>query len=289
MRGFIPSYEVIAPTTLNEALNRLKTQPGVWKPLAGGTDLMVQLEMGTLEHRRFINLSHYSELKGIHEIQSQLHLGALTTHTEIRNHPLVQKYFPLFAEAARSVGACAIQNRGTLGGNIANASPAADTPPALLVYDASLELCNIQGSRWVPYSSFHTGYKKTLLKQDEIIRSIALPLPPAHSKLKAHFTFKKIGTRKAQSISKVCMAALAETDAGEIKKIRIAYGSLAPIPIRCLQTEALLLRRKAHAETYRLARETLTREINPIDDIRSTAAYRKEVAMNLLEDFLKTL
>ncbi len=193
--------------------------------------------------------------------------------------------FPLLGEAANLTGAIAIQNRGTIGGNIANASPAADSLPALLVYEAELELISSAGSRVVPYVGFHTGYKTTLMREDELIRAIRLPRTTAgwqqHS--------RKVGTRKAQAISKVCIAAMAKLDGVTISDIRLAYGSVAPTPVRAWKTEAALKGRKLDSATIQTARTELLNELKPIDDIRSTADYRSRVAANLLEEFLGTL
>jgi CO/xanthine dehydrogenase FAD-binding subunit len=179
----------------------------------------------------------------------------------------------------------ATQNRGTLGGNIVNASPAADSPPALLVYDAQLELVSARGTRWIAYYGFHTGYKQMDLRPDELVRSIRLP----RSGNAWRQYYRKVGTRKAQAISKVGLAARAIWDGRQIREIRIALGSVAPIVVRCVETEKTLRNRPWGSDAIPAAQEALAREIAPIDDIRSTAAYRLRVAQNLLEEFLLTL
>jgi xanthine dehydrogenase iron-sulfur cluster and FAD-binding subunit A len=176
----------------------------------------------------------------------------------------------------------AIQNRGTIGGNIANASPAADSLPALLVYEAELELVSANGARWVSYQSFHTGYKQMALRSDELIKVIRLPRTT--NQWLQHT--RKVGTRKAQAIAKVCIAALARIEDNTIHDIRLAFGSVAPVPVRCVQTEAVLRGRVIDDVTVQAARAALTNEIAPIDDLRSTAEYRLRVAANLLEEFL---
>ena len=172
MRANIPSYDLRVPANLPEALALLGREPGTWQPFAGGTDLMVLLEAGKLSHKRFFSLAKLAELRGIEVTTDAVTLGALTTYTEIRRHPALQAEFPLLCNAARETGSIATQNRGTLGGNIVNASPAADSPPALLVYDAELELVSTRGERWVPYHGFHTGYKRMLLAPDELVSRI---------------------------------------------------------------------------------------------------------------------
>jgi CO/xanthine dehydrogenase FAD-binding subunit len=284
MRAYLPSYQLLTPQSVADAVELLASQPGLWKPFAGGTDLMVLLEAGKLEHRNYINIWNLKELRGIEVSDTQVLLGALTTYTEVQSHPVLRAEFPILCQAASETGGLAIQNRGTLGGNIVNASPAADSPPALLVYDAELELLSTSGARRVPYRSFHTGYKQMNLQPQELLARIRLP---RSTKGLAHY-YRKVGTRKAQAISKVCFAATARTNEDLLSDIRIALGSVAPIPIRCVQTEAAL--RGQRVESLRkLGRDALAREIVPIDDIRSTADYRIRVSLNLLDDFLTTL
>src|SRR5437867_114542 len=178
MRAFIPDYEMITPRTLAEGLRMLRDEPGVWKPFAGGTDLMVLFEAGKLDHKRYLTLSRFTELRGIFADSSDsVTVGALTTYTDVLRSSVLCTEFPLLARAARETGSIATQNRGTLGGNIVNASPAADSPPALLIYDAELELVSADASRWVPYSTFHTGYKTMILEPEEIVARIRLPRP----------------------------------------------------------------------------------------------------------------
>jgi CO/xanthine dehydrogenase FAD-binding subunit len=194
----------------------------------------------------------------------------------------LQREYSLLCQAAGVIGAVAIQNRATLGGNIANASPAADSPPALLVYDADVELLSASGNRWLPYHAFHTGYKKTQLQPGELISRVRLP----RSLWKWKECYRKVGTRKAQAISKVCFAARMRVEGNTVADIRIALGSVAPVPLRCFQTEALLRGAKVNTSTMKAAREMLSAELSPIDDFRSTQAYRRTVAGNLLEMFL---
>ena len=273
------------PGSLADALALLNKEPGVWKPFAGGTDLMVLLEAGKLGHRNYVNIWGLNELQGIQVTDTHVTLGALTTYTEVQAHPILQSEFPMLCQAASETGGLAIQNRGTLGGNIVNASPAADSPPALLVYDAEIELLSTSGSRWLPYNGFHTGYKQMTIAPDELLARIRLPRTTRGA---SHY-YRKVGTRKAQAISKVCFAGLARIDHGHIEDVRIALGSVAPIIVRCVETENTLRGRACGAETTRAACASLSREISPIDDIRSTAKYRLQVAQNLLADFLSTL
>jgi CO/xanthine dehydrogenase FAD-binding subunit len=285
VKGNVPNYRLTTPASLSDALALLAREPGVWKPFAGGTDLMVMLEAGKLPHHNYINIQRLNEMHGISTKDTHVTLGALTTFTEIQANKTLRSEFPMLCQAASETGGLAIQNRGTLGGNIVNASPAADSPPALLAYDAEVELASIGGTRWLPYLGFHTGYKKMLIRPDELLTRIRLP----RSTIGATHYYRKVGTRKAQAISKVCFAALGRMNGDQVEDIRLVFGSVAPVIIRCLQTEALLRGQNLDDATSRRARESLDKEIAPIDDIRSTANYRLRVAGNLLQDFLATL
>jgi CO/xanthine dehydrogenase FAD-binding subunit len=285
LRAYLPDYELRVPKDLNDALALLAHEPGVWKPFAGGTDLMVLFESGKLAHRNFFSIWHLPELRGIEVTPERISLGALTTYTEVQGNEVLRREFPMLCQAASETGGLAIQNRGTLGGNIANASPAGDSPPALLAYDAQLELVSQRGTRLVAYSEFHTGYKRMTLGADELISRIQLPR--VHGTV--HQYYRKVGTRKAQAISKVCFAGLARLDQLSIRQIRLALGSVAPTPLRCLKTETVLKDQKLELSLINHARAELAREIAPIDDIRSTSDYRLRVAQNLLQDFLSQL
>jgi len=275
---------MISAATLNEALQLLASGDN-WKPFAGGTDLMVLLEAGKLPHKNYLNIWDLDELRGIEISDHQVTLGALTTYTEVQNDSILQKEFPMLCQAATETGGLAIQNRGTLGGNIVNASPAADSPPALLAYDAELELISQNGVRTIPYFKFHTGYKQMDLRSGELLRAIRLP---RSQNPMVHY-YRKVGTRKAQAISKICFAAAGRWRDGTINDVRIALGSVGPIPIRCLQTEDTLRSQALDTQTLSTAKSVLAAEIAPIDDIRSTKDYRLTVSLNLLEDFLAQL
>lgn len=282
MRAYLPAYELQSPASLEEALQLMQREPGTWKPFAGGTDLMVLLEADQLRHRRFLNLWPLPELRGISATPEHVVLAAMTSYTQVLRSELLQREFPMLCRAAAETGGTATQNRGTLGGNIANASPAADSPPALLAYDAELELVSARGARWVHYSDFHTGYKTMLLGPEELIRRIRMPRVTANWRQ----YYRKVGTRKAQAISKVCLAGRVLLEGDVVKDLRIALGSVAPMVVRCVRTEALVRGQRLHPELLRAAQEQLGREIAPIDDLRSSARYRLRVAQNLLADFL---
>src|SRR5438094_1310641 len=283
MRAYVPSYQLISPGSLTEALEALSQDDGDWKPFAGGTDLMVLLEAGKLPHQNYVNIWNLKELGGIEVSDEAVTVGALTTYTEVQAHEILRAEFPMLCQAAKETGGIAIQNRSTLGGNIVNASPAADSPPALLAYDAELELVSKRGERRIPYFKFHRGYKQMDIRPDELLRAIRLPR--ATNQL-THY-YRKVATRKAQAISKVCFAAVGSMTDGKIESVRIAFGSIAPIPFRCVQTENAL--RNQTIDSVAAAREALASEISPIDDLRSTRDYRLRVSLNLLEDFINEL
>lgn len=273
------------PRDVVAALDRLAKEPGVWKPFAGGTDLMVLLEAGKLPHRKYLNIWNCAELRGISATADHIELGALTTYTEVRRHEILAREFPLLCRAAAETGSIATQNRGTLGGNIANASPAADSPPALLVYDAEIEIISASGVRWIPYHRFHFGYKQMDLQPSELVRRIRLP----RNKRDWKQYFRKVGPRRAQAISKICLAAAARIEAGKIADVRIVLGSVAPTVLRATRAEAALRGRQPDAELTKAAQDALAGEIAPIDDIRSTSRYRCSVARNLLVEFIESL
>lgn len=286
MRAYIPAYQVRLPKDLSQALEWLQEEPGKWRPISGGTDLMVQLEAGKLAHHRFVNLWGLRELQGIRVEPDAIEVGALTTYSQVRDSEVLKKEFPLLVAAASETGAWAIQNRGTLGGNIGNASPAADSPPALLAYDAEVELSSAKGSRWVAYETFHRGYKKTVLHPEEIVSRIRLP----RTQLRWREHYQKVGTRKAQAISKVCFAGRilvdGENEGKQIEDVRLAWGAMAAMPVRTVRTEEVLRGRKLEASTFVDAVGALRAELSPIDDLRSTHDFRLQVAVNLLEEFL---
>ncbi len=257
-------HELHAAVDLPDALRRLAGDPGAWRVFAGGTDLMVLQHAGALPPGRYVSIWGLPELRGIAVGPDTIALGALTTYTEVLGSPDLARDCPLLLDAARDTGGVATQNRGTIGGNVANASPAADTPPALLVYDAELELASVRGTRRVPYDRFHTGYKRMNLAADEII--VRIHVTRAHRGWRA--AFRKVGTRRAQAISKVCFAAAADLHAGTIRDLRVAFGSVAPTVVRCRSVEEVLRGRAATARAIAEAQQRLVGAISPIDDKR---------------------
>jgi CO/xanthine dehydrogenase FAD-binding subunit len=269
MRTALTPLELLEPKSLPEALRMLRKSPHAL-PIAGCTDVFVGLNFGTEAGELYVNLWGLDELRGISGKKGgTLSIGALTTYSEMIESPLVRRHLPMMVEASRLVGGAQIQNRGTLGGNIANASPAGDTLPVLAVADAVVVLRNADRSRRVPFVDFYTGYRRTVRRPDELI--VAVEIPP----IEGRQWFRKVGTRAANAISKVVMAAVRS------KRSRIAVGSVGPTVIRCARAEFVL----AEGGTVTQAKQALMEEIQPIDDLRSTAEYRKRVAGNLLEQF----
>lgn len=290
MRSDPSDYQLVAPGSLQAAVSLLAAEPGAWLPIAGGTDVMVQYAAGKLAARKLLSIWNLPELRQIEILPDEIRIGAGCTYTDLRKHEVVRRELSLLASAAQWTGGIANQNRGTIGGNIVNASPAADSLPALLVYDAELILISARGERRLPYLVFHTGYKKTRLLPDELIRAICLS-----RKFSNYVPYaRKVGARNAQAISKVCIAALGllssgAADTSRIEDVRIALGSVAPVPLRLIGTEKAVQGKVIDQALLTLARQTAIREISPIDDIRSTAQYRAAVTGNLIVEFLERL
>ncbi len=289
MHSDASEFALTTAASLNDVLQQLAAEPGRHTPIAGGTELMVAFNTGRLTARSLVSIQHLQDLRFIRAEDDVVHLGAGTTFTDIRRSLVLQDEFPLLTQAAFWTGSVANQNRGTLGGNVCNASPAADTPPALLAYDAEVTLISVQGARKLPYREFHLGYKQTALRPDELLHSVSVRR--AFANMRQYI--RKVGTRNAQAISKIALAAVARLDDAKIAEVRLGAASLADRPLRLLQTEAVLLGASIAPEeletTVRRARAALASESRPIDDIRSTARYRTAVAANLVEEFVRSL
>ncbi|MDE2491149.1 MAG: FAD binding domain-containing protein [Elusimicrobia bacterium] len=282
MRGDARSMRVLAPRTPAEASRALAADPRALA-LAGGTDVMVSWNMGLLNGRTVVDLSRLP-WRRVRETKAGLELGALCTHADLRRHPDVRARFPLLAEACATVGAAQIQNRGTLGGNLANASPAGDTFPPLAAYEAIVRCVGPTGRREVPLAAFFTGVKRTLLAPGELIESVLLPAPPRPW---TRSLFRKVGTRAAQAISKTVFAGLLRVEKGAVADVRLAFGSLAPTVRRLKAAEEFLRGRRLDAEAAARAADLLGLDVSPIDDVRSTREYRLAASRGLLIRFLK--
>lgn len=283
VRGDSLSMRVLRPRSPKEALSAYAREPKAL-PLAGGTDLMVLWNAGLLNGRCVLDLSRIKDWKGISFTKTGARIGALVTHARLRAHPLIRRRFPLLAQACAVVGAAQIQNRGTLGGNLANASPAGDTFPPLAVYEAVVLVASARGSRAVPFLELFAGVKKTTLAPGELIEAVELPFPPAAPRRQL---FRKVGQRRAQTISKTAAAGLLwKRRDGTVSELRFALGSMAPTVRRLKAAESFLAGKKADPAAVEEAVKLLERNVSPIDDIRSTARYRLAVSRNILRDFL---
>jgi CO/xanthine dehydrogenase FAD-binding subunit len=276
---------ISSPADLVEAFRLLGDGGARWQPIAGGTDVMVQLAAGAgPPPERLLDLWSLDELRGI-EIGGQgreLVLGALTTYTEIRRSPLCHDHLPALVEAAATIGAAQIQNRGTIGGNVVNASPAGDTLPVLLAADARIALGGPRGERSVAATDFWPAYRRTARADDELVVRVRIPLPP-----RRRMRFRKVGTRRAQAISKVVLALAWREDGGVWRDVRLAMGSVAPTPVRARETEAVLEGAAPRRTVADHAIAVLAAELQPIDDVRSTADYRRAAACRVLHRLLR--
>ena len=273
VRSFLPAYEMETPRDLAAALERMAREPGVWKPFAGGTDLMVLLEAGKLPHKKFLNIWNLAELRGIAVTAEHVTLGALTTYAEVQRHEILAREFPLLCRAAAETGSVATQNRGTLGGNIANASPAADSPPALLVYDAEIEIVSAGGARWVPYASFHTGYKEMNLRAGELIRRIRVQRVRAPG---GNNTFAKWGRGGRRRFRRFVLRRRRGWRRDGSRMCGLRWGAWRlPCCARCVRRNYCAEQAPGRA-ILQAAQDALGAEIAPIDDMRSTARYRRE-------------
>ncbi len=285
MRAALSTLDVVRPRTLKAALTALAGRDGARPiPIAGCTDVFVTLNAGALDARRFVDLLPLRSLRGIRVTPAGTTIGALTTFTQLRTHPRIARRHPDLAAAAAQIGAVQNQNRATLGGNVANASPAGDSLPVLLAADAIVHVRSLRGPRAVPFDRLYTGYRQLAVERDELITAIELPAPPRTRKV----FFRKVGTRRAQSISKVVFAGALVLGRGRrVTHVRLAWGSMAPVPVRALAAEDVLMGEKITPAAAAAAAAALGEQLTPIDDIRSERGYRMQVARNVLLQFLR--
>jgi CO/xanthine dehydrogenase FAD-binding subunit len=276
---------VQSPATLAEAYALLSERGRSIKVIAGGTDLMVLMNAHMLDAAEFLDIWRVNELRGITDEGDVLRVGALTTYTQLIWSELIGRHAPALIDASRTIGAIQIQNRGTIGGNIVNASPAGDSLPVLAAYDTTVEIGSERGTRQVAFNEFYTGYRSTVLKPDELVLAVRIP------KLKdgERDFFWKVGTRRAQAISKTVLAAKVKMRGHAIEAISIGVGSVAPTVIRAPQTERLLAGATLSPALVDQARRLIAQEVAPITDLRSTEHYRRTVTGNVLARFLRRL
>lgn len=281
--------EVRRVTRLNDALEIMAegaAEGRPWMPIAGGTDLMVWITQRRVVPERVLDIWSIDGMRGIKETEGAITLGAMTTYSEVRRSEVVEEWVPPLIDAARWCGAAQIQSRGTLGGNIVGSSPAGDTLPVFSAWDAELTLVSVEGARVVRFGDFYTGYRQNLLQPDELLLRISIPKPAPRSLQ----VFHKVGTRRAQSISKVMLGFRGHLrDDGAVADVGISFGSVAPTVLRLSRTESLLRGETLDAVIIDAAVDLAGGEVVPIDDVRSTAVYRRRVAQNLVRRYLTEL
>jgi CO/xanthine dehydrogenase FAD-binding subunit len=259
--------------------------------LAGGTDWVVEQEIKAPASDKdtlplVVDVSRMDELRGISvSPRGVLRIGAAATYLEIRRHPAVLSRAPLLDRMARDIGAVQIQARGTLGGNLATASPAADGVAALAAYDATIVVKSVRGERKIGFAELQTGYKKTTRAPDEVIVAVEIALPPEDSR----FIWRKVGTRRAQSISKVALAGVAVVGNGRCVRLGLGMASVAPVTAMLMNTRALALKKPLAEITADEVDAAVDADIAPIDDVRSTREYRRHAAKAVVKGFLREM
>ncbi len=283
MRGDAAGMDLVRPASAAEAVRAFGRRPDAL-PLAGGTDLVVAWNAGQLNRRVILDLSGIREWTRVRAGRKSVSVGALVTHTQIEEHALIRKRFPLLVDACSMVGGVAIQNRGTLAGNVANGSPAGDTFPPLAVYDALVHAVSPAEKRSIRFLNVFAGVKKTTLRPAELVETIEIPFLPRRP---TRQLFRKVGTRAAQALSKVVAAGLLWSGRdGRIEELRFALGSVAPTVRRLRRVEALVAGERVTPALLEQASHLVAEEISPIDDVRSTADYRRYVSQALVRQFL---
>ena len=281
--------KVFSPHTVDEAVKLLSSLNGSARIIAGGTDLMVLMNAARVDaaiDAQQYDLLNIWGLRGMRQIEDQggyIRIGALSTWSHIIRSSVVREFAPALIEAGRTIGAIQIQNRGTIGGNIVNASPAGDSLPVLAAFDAELELESVRGSRRVAFNEFYTGYRQTVLKVDELLTAVRIPKLIEGEKS----VFYKVGTRRAQAISKIVMATRSRISGGVVHSMAIGLGSVAPTVIRARETEQVLNGKRLNQDLLIQAQQTISNEISAISDLRSTEHYRRTVTGRLLNRLLR--
>jgi carbon-monoxide dehydrogenase medium subunit len=281
-RILVPEFDYLQPTSLTEVLALLASHGEQARLIAGGTDLLVQMKLERVAPNSVISLAGIGELDGI-AADGGLDIGAMTSIRSLANAPALGAAYAALRESCEAFSTVPIMIMGTIGGNLCNASPAADTAPALLAFDAGVTLQSAAGSRSLPLRDFFAGPGRTVLGRDEILRSIQVPEPAAGT----GSAFLKI-SRVVADIAQVCAAAVLVRDGDEIADCRIALGSVAPTPLRLPRAEASLIGRAFAAEAVETAARIVAEDIRPITDVRATESYRRQVARVIVRDTLTT-
>jgi len=278
----VPRIKYLKPRTLEEVIELLTKIRGS-RVLAGGTDLLVDLKTGRVSAEALVDIGAIRELRGVEDLGDRIRIGAATRLQEIVESDVVARELPLLRNAVESVGSWQIRNLATVGGNLCNASPAADTAPPLLAYEAELVIVGPRGTRVVPITKFFTGYRRTALEEGEILKEIVIG-----KRAWSGWSYIKLGRRSSFTLSIVSVAVLTSTRGGVLEDVRIALGSVAPTPIRAYRAEGYLRGREVSLEVLERAAEIAREEVSPIDDVRASAWYRREMVYRLTLDALKT-
>jgi carbon-monoxide dehydrogenase medium subunit len=278
----VPRIKYLKPRTLEEAIELLTKIRGS-RVLAGGTDLLVDLKTGRVSAEALVDIGAIRELRGVEDLGDRIRIGAATRLQEIVESDVVARELPLLRNAVESMGSWQIRNLATVGGNLCNASPAADTAPPLLAYEAELVIVGPRGTRVVPITKFFTGYRRTALEEGEILKEIVIG-----KRAWSGWSYIKLGRRSSFTLSIVSVAVLTSTRGGVLEDVRIALGSVAPTPIRAYRAEEYLRGREVSLEVLERAAEIAREEVSPIDDVRASAWYRREMVYRLTLDALKT-
>ena len=283
----VPCQGYFAPQKIEDALEILSGCRGEIKVIAGGTDLLIQYYDRLYEVGTWLDLKNIKELKDIRINKNQMEIGAMVTHTQLEKSEDIKKYFPILSQAAADIGSPQIRNRGTIGGNIVNASPAGDLLAPLMAYDAQFKLLSTQGERIVPAEEFFIGPKKTILEQAQLLTGIILPLPFERT----FGCWIKIGKRKALIISTITLALVAEMaeDNKTVKDVRTCLGSVAPTPIEVKEVREKMIGKNFSQLDFNQLGQIVEDKIFPIDDIRGTREYRKDVAKNIMINALEEI
>jgi CO/xanthine dehydrogenase FAD-binding subunit len=268
----LPKFDYVAPASLSEALKLLRDYQERAKVLAGGTDLVVRLKKRLAFADVIVDLNGISELSCIESVGDHLHIGGLTRLAQIKESPIVKDRASVLAQAISIMASPPIRNRGTIGGNLWNSSPAADTAPPLLVLDASVKLQSADGERVIPLSQFFVGPEENVARADEILTEVMIPLQEGNS------AFIKLGRRKAFTLSVVSVAAYAMANNGKFDEVRVALGAVAPTPIRSLKVEEALTGGDVSEKAIQESAKLVKGEVNPITDVRASAEYRREMS-----------
>lgn len=283
---YIPTnLEILSPPTLQIAL-QLKDEYGAeLKVMAAGTDVLVQIRNGLLKSPRLLNLLNLrGEISTIEEQSNSITIGALVTHKRIETSPIIRKYAPALARGSAHIGSPQIRNRGTIGGNVCNASPAGDTIPPLFVHNGQAVAVSSEGSRTIPMNELFAGPLKIALEPNEILSHFRIP-----KETDFEWFMERLSQRKALACNKVSLAGVVWKDGPNVTKIRLAFGAVSPIVQRASKTEQFLLKHELNRETIEQAAEIIATEVNPIDDFRSSKAYRRDMTGQLLKKGLRLL